>query len=210
MIKNISINCHSSIKITTEKTYYFDPYCIEEKTNDADYIFVTHDHYDHLDPKSIMNIIKKDTIIIMPNTSVIKAIEQGIPANLITGVDPNEEYKIDTLEFETVPSYNTNKDFHKKEYNWVGYIVNINDKRIYVSGDTDNNEDINKVSCDIALIPIGGTYTMTKEEAATLINNIKPQEVIPTHYAKIVGNLSDGEDFKKLINEDIKCHLLIK
>lgn len=210
MIKNISINCHSSIKITTEKTYYFDPYCIEEKTNDADYIFVTHDHYDHLDPKSIMNIIKKDTIIIMPNTSVIKAIEQGIPANLITGVDPNEEYKIDTLEFETVPSYNTNKDFHKKEYNWVGYIVKINDKRIYVSGDTDNNEDINKVSCDIALIPIGGTYTMTKEEAATLINNIKPQEVIPTHYAKIVGNLADGEDFKKLINEDIKCHLLIK
>ena len=80
---------------------------------------------------------------------------------------------------------------------------------IYVAGDTDITEENKKVKCDIALVPVGGTYTMTYEEAAELINTIKPQLTIPIHYAEIVGNKEDAKMFKKLINSNIKVEIQI-
>lgn len=210
MISKISINCHSSIKIKDEKTFYFDPYNIKEKTSDADYIFITHDHYDHLDITSIKNIANENTLVIMPTSIPKENLEPVINDRQLITVCPNEDYYIDGINVHTVPSYNVNKDFHKKIYNWVGYIIELNNEKIYIAGDTDVNEDIKKVKCDIALVPIGGTYTMTLNEAAELINTIKPKKVIPTHYGKIVGEIEDGEKFKKLIDSNIECHLLIK
>ena len=211
MKNKISINCHSSIKITEDKIIYFDPYNITETTNDANYVFITHDHYDHLDIESITKIINNETIIIIPNSCALDFLGKGIiKSSNIIGVDPNEQYTVNNLSFETIPSYNTNKEFHKKEYNWVGYIVELNNEKIYVAGDTDITEENKKVKCDIALIPIGGTYTMTKEEGAELINLIKPKTVIPTHYGSIVGKKEDGIAFENLINPEIECLILIK
>ena len=210
MINKISINCHSSIKIKYEKTIYFDPYKIDKKVNDADYIFITHDHYDHLDIQSLKNIAKEETIVVMPTSIPLEKLEPVIRKEQIIGVCPNEQYCIDGINIHTIPSYNINKDFHKKTYNWVGYIIELNQEKIYVSGDTDFIEEIKNVKCDIALIPIGGTYTMNSIEAAKLINTIKPKYVIPTHYGTIIGEKKDGENFKNLISEDIECRLLIK
>lgn len=210
MRTNITINCHSSIKINGDDIIYFDPYKIKDKIGDANYIFITHDHYDHLDIESIKNIMKEDTLVIMPTSIEVEALEPAVRKEQIISVCPNEQYFIGGMNVYTVPSYNTNKDFHKKQYNWVGYIIEINLERIYVAGDTDFNEDLKSVECDIALIPIGGTYTMDYKEAADFINKIKPKEVIPTHYGTIVGGMEDGKKFQELIDENIKCHLLIK
>ena len=210
MNSKISINCHSSIKISDEKIIYFDPYDINEKISDADYIFITHDHYDHLDIKSIKNVINENTTVIIPTTVAKENLQPVVLDEQIIGVCPNEQYCINGINVHTIPSYNIDKDFHKKIYNWVGYIIEYNNEKIYVAGDTDANDEVKKVKCDIALVPIGGTYTMTLEEAANLINLIKPKHVIPTHYGKIVGEKEDGEKFKELINPEINCHLLIK
>ena len=102
-----------------------------------------------------------------------------------------------------------NKDFHKKEYNWVGYLVNIDGKKIYVAGDTDNTEDAQNVKCDIACVPVGGTYTMTAEEAVDLIKTIKPEIAIPIHYGKIIGNFSLEEEFLKNVHNS-KVLLMVK
>ena len=189
MNSKISINCHSSIKISDEKIIYFDPYDINEKISDADYIFITHDHYDHLDIKSIKNVINENTTVIIPTTVAKENLQPVVLDEQIIGVCPNEQYCINGINVHTIPSYNIDKDFHKKIYNWVGYIIEYNNEKIYVAGDT---------------------YTMTLEEAANLINLIKPKHVIPTHYGKIVGEKEDGEKFKELINPEINCHLLIK
>ena len=75
--------------------------------------------------------------------------------------------------------------------------------RYYVSGDTDAVKEIQTVNCDVALVPIGGTFTMTAKEAAELINQIKPSVTIPTHYGSIVGKAEDAEEFRKLIDPSI-------
>ena len=210
MKNKITINCHNSIRIEDDKIIYFDPFKIENKLNDADLIFITHDHYDHFDINSIKNIIKEDTKIVVPNSIVEKVLSSGINNDNLISVDVNSTYTILGYKVETIPSYNLNKDFHIKEYNYVGYIITINNDRIYVAGDTDATEECKNVNCDIALIPIGGTYTMDYKEAAELINIIEPKIVIPTHYNCVVGNLSDGENFKNLVNDNIECILKIK
>ena len=202
---NIEINCHSSIKMKGEKIIYIDPFKIEKQTNDADIIFITHDHYDHYSEEDIDKLINKDTIIVAPET-----VQVSYKSNEIVKVEPNKKYQVLGIKVETIPAYNINKQFHPKENKWVGYILQIEGKRYYIPGDTDITPENKQVKCDIAFIPIGGTYTTDSKEAADLINIIKPKTVIPMHYGCIVGSKEDEVKFKKLIDEDIQCEVLIK
>lgn len=208
----LELLCHNSIRIVEEKVIYIDPFRIDKNYNDADYVFCTHGHYDHFSPEDILKIKKENTIIILPESMQDKALELGFEKSNIVLVIPNEKYVVENknLLFETIPAYNINKNFHKKEMNWVGYILNIEGKRIYVAGDTDITEENQKVKCDIALVPIGGTYTMEAKEAAKLINIIKPKIAIPMHYGAIVGSKEDEEIFVKNVEKDIECKILLK
>ena len=114
-------------------------------------------------------------------------------------VEPDKEYDLDGLKFKITYAYNENKAFHPKENLWVGYIIELDNKKYYIAGDTDNVPEIRNVKCDVALIPVGGTYTMNYKEASELANVIGAKVVIPTHYGSIVGKMSDGESFKNLV-----------
>ena len=201
----IEINCHSSIKITKGIIIYIDPFRINEEKHDADLILITHDHYDHYSPEDINKIIKEDTIIIAPKT--VK--EKNNKENIIF-VEPNKTYNIKGYKIVTIPAYNINKHFHPKENNWVGYIIEMEDLKYYIAGDTDITPENKQVECDVALIPIGGTYTMDYKEASELINIIRPKIAIPTHYGSIVGDITDGEKFEKLVDNTIDVQILIK
>ena len=201
----ITINKQSSIRINN---IFFDPYEIEEQEK-VDYIFITHSHYDHFDIESIKKIIDDNTKIIIPEDKEIYDKLSNICKNIIK-VKANTEYKIDDLIFSTTYSYNVNKPFHKKNDSFLGYKVNIEDNICYIMGDTDITEENKKEQCDILFIPIGGTYTMDYNEAAMLTNIIKPKLVIPIHYGSIVGDISLGEKFKNIIDNDIECDIKIK
>ena len=205
MLKGIEINCHSSIKISKGKTIYVDPFKIEKDTNDADIVLVTHDHYDHFSPEDIEKIINNETIIVAPK--IAKALSKMRNTVL---VEPNNVYEVKGIKIETIPAYNVNKQFHQKDNQWVGYIIEIDKTRYYIAGDTDVTPENKQVNCDVAFIPVGGTYTMNYTEAAELSNEINPNIVVPTHYGDIVGEKDDGEKFKKLLNGNIQCEILIK
>ena len=211
MLTGIQCLGHSTIKINkNSKIMYIDPFNIEEENNDADIIFVTHSHYDHYSPKDIDKIKKEDTIIVITNDLYNEAKQSGFKESKIVTVKPNQTFNVSNIIVTTVPAYNINKKFHPKENEWVGYILNIENIKYYIAGDTDITDENRKVECDVAFVPVGGTYTMTSKEAAELVNEIMPNIAIPIHYGSIVGTKQDAIDFKEKLNERIRCEILIK
>ena len=197
----ITINTQSSIKIELDKTIYFDPYKIEDNKNDADIIFITHDHYDHMDIDSINKIKNDNTIVVAP-----KSMEETIGKISFKDyiyLNPFDEINIEGIDIKTIPAYNISKPFHPRENNWLGYIVTYNNIIYYVAGDTDKTPEAESVKCDIAFVPIGGHFTMDPIEASELIKVINPKIVIPTHYGSIVGNKDDGKKLKELLNIEV-------
>lgn len=196
-LNNITVNAQSSIRIEGSKILYFDPFQITAASHDADIIFITHEHYDHFEPESIAKIKKDGTFLAAPESIRKKVLsESGVKSDKCVFYNPGETHELEGIVIETVPAYNKLKPFHPKGNRWQGYIVKMDDVRYYVAGDTDVNEDIQKVKCDVALIPIGGHFTMDKKQAADYIANLKPKAVIPTHYGNVVGKPTDGNDFK--------------
>ena len=208
MPENITVYTQSSIRILTSAgPVYFDPFQMKEAPRDAAFVLITHDHYDHFSPEDIEKVIGESTILIVPEKMEDKAIAADLPVAQIETVVPGEAYEIGGLAFETVPAYNKIKPFHPKSAGWVGYVLEEANRRIYISGDTDMTKENAAVSCDIALIPIGGTYTMDAKKAAELINTIRPAVVIPTHYGSIVGKKEDGDTFARLVKPPVKVEL---
>ena len=197
-VDNILVNTQSSIRISLDKILYFDPYKINDSRHDADIIFITHDHYDHFDIDSINNVKNDNTVVVAPAS--MRNDVDNIFFNDYIYLNPYDEINIDNIIVSTVPSYNINKSFHPKSNNWLGYIVTYNNIKYYIAGDTDKTSDNEKVNCDIAFIPIGGTYTMNVDEAVELVKIINPKVVIPIHYGSIVGNKNDGKKLKEKLN----------
>ena len=210
MTENIFVYEHSSIGIKDiNGMIYVDPYCIKENHNDASFIFVTHDHFDHYSPEDIARVVGTDTVLIIPESMKDKVGEVSGKMKDIITVKPGDHKECGGLEFEAVRAYNIDKQFHPKEEDWVGYIILSGGKRIYIAGDTDATEEASSVKCDIALVPVGGTYTMDIDQAADLVNRISPQTAIPTHYGTVVGEKSDGEAFAAKVKEAVNVEVKI-
>ena len=205
MTDRIEVFTHSSIRIKgNSTTIYVDPFKIREEFHDADYVFVTHRHYDHFSIEDILKVATADTILVVPESMVDDAMEIERSVKEIVTVRPGENKDIAGLSVEAVHAYNNIKPFHPKRAQWVGYVLTVDDKRIYIAGDTGLTRESKEVKCDIAMVPIGGTYTMDAKKAAELINVIKPEVAIPIHYGSVVGKPSDAAHFADLVKEPVK------
>jgi L-ascorbate metabolism protein UlaG (beta-lactamase superfamily) len=181
---------------------YIDPYQISKShhnKNDADIILISHNHFDHLSMDDLRHIIGNNTTIV----SAKECIDQlrNVRAAETKGVAPGEKLTVLGVPIETVAAYNTNKHFHPKADGKVGFIITLNNMRIYHSGDTDEIPEMSATEPDVALVPVSGTYVMTAEEAARAVNEkIKPKKLaIPMHYGSIVGSKKDAVKFKELV-----------
>ena len=205
MTDRIEVFTHSSIRIKgNSTTIYVDPFKIREEFHDADYVFVTHQHYDHFSIEDILKVATADTILVVPESMVDDAMEIERSVKEIVTVRPGENKDIAGLSVEAVHAYNNIKPFHPRRAEWVGYVLTVDDKRIYIAGDTGLTKESRGVKCDIAMVPIGGTYTMDAKKAAELINVIKPEVAIPIHYGSVVGKPSDAAHFADLVKEPVK------
>lgn len=209
MTENIRVLTHSSIRIQSGDTVlYVDPYKVSGRPQDADYVFITHDHFDHFSPEDIEKVSCDKTVLVVPEKMRDKVLQEADETRGIIPVKPDAPYDINGFSFETVPAYNRLKPFHPKTAGWVGYIFCLDGKRIYVAGDTDATPDARKVRCDVALVPVGGTYTMNASQAAELVNTIRPAAAIPTHYGSVAGSAADAESFRDKV--DPAVHVEIK
>ncbi len=193
---------HDGFLIETSKKIYIDPFKIRTAEK-ADIILLTHSHYDHCSISDISKIATNNTIIVCPADCLSKLNQFNVQE--IKPVEPGQSIKVEGFLIETIAAYNPAKPFHPRINNWVGYIVTIDGIRIYHAGDSDLTEEMSLVKCDIALLPVSGTFVMTAEEAAEASGRIKPKIAIPMHYGEIIGSSADA----KLFKEKAACEVVI-
>jgi L-ascorbate metabolism protein UlaG (beta-lactamase superfamily) len=193
-ITNFITYCgHASFLMKGAKTIYIDPYKLK-KAEKADLVFITHGHYDHLSVEDIKKVAGKNTAIVSP--------VQVNGFNNVTLVKPNTEYTVNGIHFKTVPAFNVKLDrrsFHPKPNNGVGYVIDFEGRKVYHAGDTDFIEEMKYLGeIDIALLPMGGTYTMDVLEAVQAANTIKAKVSVPMHYKSLLASRAkDAEDLFK-------------
>ena len=208
LLNGVSHMKQSTIRMQAGKVIYFDPIGIDGEPKDADIIFISHSHGDHFSIDDIRKLLKKDTVLVLPGDCVKPAVDAGL-TNVVTVV-PSKNYEVGGLKFNTVPAYNIGKDYHKKESNWVGYIVNVNNTSYYFAGDTDIIPEMKNMKANVIFLPVGGTYTMTSKEAAEAANTINPLIAVPIHFADIVGTVDDAKNFVNGLSSEIKGIILKK
>lgn len=204
MIENIKWLGHDTFRIAGgiagDKLIYTDPYKIKVHET-ADIIFISHSHYDHCSPEDILKLQGKHTVIIAPSDC------QPMLSGDVRIVKPSDTLNVLDISIKAVPAYNTNKPFHLKIKEWVGYIFTINGKTIYFAGDTDYIPEMKSFKgIDIAMLPVSGTYVMTVDEAVKAAKDIGCPDAIPMHYGTIVGAKEDAERFKILLKGEVDVH----
>ncbi|MBN1807379.1 MAG: MBL fold metallo-hydrolase [Sedimentisphaerales bacterium] len=190
---------HASFRICYEdKVIYIDPWKLKDAVGDATLVLVSHSHYDHYSPEDIAKVSWADSKLIASADVVAK--EKAGEAIL-----PGLSVSLKGIRVTGGPAYNSAKQFHPKRNNWVGFIIELGTKRIYYAGDTDLTDEMKVLrDIDVALFPVGGTYTMSAEEAAEATGYIKPKLAIPYHWGDIVGGRGDAERFGKQAQCDVK------
>ncbi|HJX05101.1 MAG TPA: MBL fold metallo-hydrolase [Candidatus Nanoarchaeia archaeon] len=202
---DIELLSHASVRIRNKKTIYIDPFELigDHDLPKADIILITHSHYDHCSPRDVDKIINENTIIITVADAMSKLNHLNVKG--IALIEPGKSIKANDEKITAVPAYNINKQFHPKENDWVGFIVEMEGVRIYHAGDTDLIPEMKDIDVDIALLPVGGTYTMNAMEAAQATKTFKRCKIaIPIHYGTMIGTGSDAETFRSNAGCEVK------
>jgi L-ascorbate metabolism protein UlaG (beta-lactamase superfamily) len=182
----------ASFKISSgSDVIYIDPWKLKDIPHDATLVLVSHSHYDHYSADDIAKVSGMTTTLVAAEDVIQK---QGKGRTL----KPGQSIDVNGIKITGVPAYNPAKQFHPKSNNWLGFVIEIAGKRIYYAGDTDATNEMKALkNIDLALLPVGGKYTMNADEAADATKQFKPKQAIPYHWGDIVGSQADADKFAK-------------
>ena len=190
-LENVRVFTQSAIRIQGEDgvVIYLDPFSLTdaEAAHDADYVFITHAHFDHFSPEDIARVAGDHTELVAPASmgAEVARVADEIGATAVHLLQAGGRLELPGVAVEAVPAYNV----------WLGYVLAVDGVSYYAAGDTDQNPDNEQVACDVALVPIGGTYTCDPHQAAAFVNALCPKTVVPIHYGSIVGVPEDFDAF---------------
>ncbi|HEY5169151.1 MAG TPA: MBL fold metallo-hydrolase, partial [Thermoleophilia bacterium] len=187
---------HDSFRLDGTVTIYIDPWKLPAGPPPAGLILVTHEHFDHLSLADITALAGADTVVVGP-----ASVTSQLAAWETVTVAPGDSIELRGVGIETVPAYNLDKfrapgqPYHPREAGHVGYVIALDGVRYYHAGDTDAVPEMAEVRCDVALLPVGGTFTMTWDEAAAACDLLHTTAAVPMHYGEVVGDAGDAERF---------------
>ncbi|HKM75156.1 MAG TPA: MBL fold metallo-hydrolase, partial [Candidatus Bathyarchaeia archaeon] len=185
---------HDGFRIQNGKVIYIDPFKIAGGPK-ADIVLVSHEHFDHLSLDDLKKIVTPNTTVVAHAQSAGELSKLKVKETKI--IKPGDKIKLGEITIEALPAYNLNKGpepgkvFHPKEDGKLGFIVTVNNVKIYHAADSDHIPEMKGLNPDIALLPVSGTYVMTPQEAAEAAVSVNPKIAIPMHYDAIVGTKND-------------------
>jgi L-ascorbate metabolism protein UlaG (beta-lactamase superfamily) len=193
---------HDGFKIQQgSEALVIDPFQLKHDER-ADFLLISHEHFDHCNPDDLKRVVKPSTIIVAAKDAKDTVSQTG--AKEVRILKPGDKTKVGGFEIHAVPAYNVNKfrepgkPFHPKADQKLGYIIKTSGGvTIYHTGDSDLIPEMDDLKPEIALLPVSGTYVMTVEEALEAAKRIKPNIAIPMHWGAIVGSRENAEKFKK-------------
>ena len=195
---------HGTLVLTYKsKTIYIDPYGGADGfigVANPDIILITDIHGDHLNIETLNGLDTKKTQFIIPQAVADKMTESY--KNQITILTNGQSIHRSGLYISAIPMYNLPESPDAKHIRGRGngYIINMGDKNIYISGDTEDIVEMrNLKDIDAAFVCMNLPYTMDVNQAASAVLEFKPKIVYPYHY-KGRPNFTDIEKFKSLVN----------
>jgi L-ascorbate metabolism protein UlaG (beta-lactamase superfamily) len=199
MIDSIHWLGHDTFRLDGSTTIYVDPWKLAADALDADVVLITHEHGDHFSPVDIAQIAGPRTTIVGP-----AVVTRGLPDAGVVTIAAGDTVTAATATVTAVPAYNLDKVrasgelCHPPEAGGVGYIIELDGHRVYHAGDTDAIPEMKGIECDVALLPVSGTYVMTAEEAARACDLIAARVAVPMHWGEHVGTEDDARRFVAL------------
>lgn len=213
-LENIRVFTQSAIRIQSKDgvVIYLDPFSLTdaEAAHDADYVFITHAHYDHFSPEDIVRVAGDHTELVVPASmgAEVARVADEIGATAAHLLQAGGRLELPGVAVKAVPAYNVEPErlgMHPQANGWLGYALTVDGVRYYAAGDTDQNPDNEQVACDVALVPIGGTYTCDPHQAAAFVNALHPKTVVPIHYGSIVGAWENFDEFASEVAAGIEA-----
>ncbi len=200
MLENLHWLGHASFYVRSAQgtVVYFDPYKLKAGLPQADLILVTHDHFDHCSLEDIKKVSKPGTVVGAPAAAAAKI------AGSVRILSVAMSLRVADVSVVAVPAYNTDKKFHPRAAGYLGYVATVDGVAIYHAGDTDHIPEMGSVKADVALLPVGGTYTMDAAQAAAAADAIRPQVAVPMHYGEVVGSDQDAKEFQRLCQAEVR------
>jgi L-ascorbate metabolism protein UlaG (beta-lactamase superfamily) len=180
------------------KIIWIDPHKIARREK-SDLLLVTHPHSDHFDQESMDLLYGPSTIGIGPTEVILRR------PGMLT-LEPGQTKDIHWVKVEAVPAYNLVKSSnHPKASKWNGYILSLGGCRIWHAGDTERIPEIKTFKADIAMVPLGQTYTMgSVEEAAGAVIDSGARIAIPIHYGMYEGSAADAASFESILKGKVR------
>jgi L-ascorbate metabolism protein UlaG (beta-lactamase superfamily) len=203
IVKQLKWFAQSAFRLETAgKVIYFDPFRIDVK-DEADVVFITHSHQDHFSKTDLQKILTPQTVIVAPASCKSELRSFNNEQILLS---PGDTGTVAGFPVQAVPMYNRVKTkYHPRKKNWLGYVVTIDGVRLYHAGDTERIPEMQDFRCDIALLPLGQTYTMNSvEEAAQAARDVQARVVVPMHYGFYEGKVKDVETLRQLLKGEIE------
>jgi L-ascorbate metabolism protein UlaG (beta-lactamase superfamily) len=206
MIDRIHWLGHASFRIngpphTDGPVIYIDPWRLPSNSPPADIILISHDHHDHCSPDDVARVRCPDTLVIANQRAAERiggSVRMLRPWQSAAGAGG--------VAIRAVPAYTTYHVYHDRVYGGLGFVISLMHHDIYFAGDTDLIPEMEKIGCDIALLPVGGAYTMDVEAAAEAVKLVKPLYAIPMHYGREVpGSRDNGRRFVQMVNSGVRA-----
>lgn len=192
LLKTLHWLGHASFRIDKPCVIYIDPWRLPAGSPPADLILVSHDHYDHCSPEDVEGIRREATVVVAQATAAAKL------RSPVRVLQVGKSTEVAGVKIEAVPAYNTNKKFHPRSAGFLGFVLHLGGERLYFAGDTDHIPEMDGMTCDVALLPVSGTYVMTADEAVRAAGAIRTRVAVPMHYgAGVVGSEQDAETFRR-------------